>query len=144
MTKKINLDRPLVIHKGSLLLGAALVAGIGLALGAAQVLPSNPRFLRIQLDPHPSTVVRIVEGTPYTVPAGAMLSVRVLGMNDYSGTAGTASLVLKLGAVQVMNVNTDNTYDIGFPLVAPAGTVVSVEESYPSNADAFALGYLTY
>jgi hypothetical protein len=52
--------------------------------------------------------------------------------------------VLKLNAVQVMNVDTDKTYDIGFPFVAPAGAVVSVEESYPSNAEAFALGYLTY
>ena len=117
----LNSQRPLVIHKGSLFLGAALVGGIALALGAAQFRPIDLRSERVQLDPHPATVVRIVEGAPYTVPAGAMLSMRVLGTNDYSASAGNVSIVLKIDGVPVMNVNTEKTYDIGFPLVAPAG-----------------------
>jgi len=140
---KIDLHRPLVIHKGSLLLGAALVGGVALALGAAQLRPSDLRSERVQSDPHPATVVRIVEGVPYIVPPGTMLSVRVFGMNDYSFTAGNASMVLKIDGVPVLNVNTDKTYDIGFPLVAPAGASVSVDETYPSDAAPFVLGYLT-
>jgi hypothetical protein len=98
--------------------------------------------LRVYLDPLPSSIVRVTEEQPLTVPAGRILVVKSLG--DATGSSlSTIRLLVDGVPTAAVQLGGPSPATLGFPVTARAGQVVSVEESFPDpNTLAFAAGYL--
>lgn len=127
----------------AMLFGGGLATAALLAFGAAQ--QTNPGTVRIVQDPHPDFVVRIMEGQSYTVPAGAMLSVKSLGQTAPAGAGGGDDIVLRINGADVLVGHTDpNPVQLEMPIVAGPGDIVTVDELFHDPAVvAVALGYIT-
>jgi hypothetical protein len=126
-----------------MLFGGALATAMWLTLGAVQQTP--PATLRVVQDPHPDFVIRVMEGTPYTVPAGSMLSVKTLGVSNDASFAGGLSVMLRINGTNVFMGRADpNPTQLDTPVVAGPGDVVTVEDQFGDpGALTVALGYLT-
>lgn len=131
----------------SFVLGAALACVAMLALGANSLDGGNTVLQHVVSDPFASSIVRIPEGTPYTVPPNTMLVLKSFA-STATGGASSSRFLLKINGVLIVGGNVgDNgaavTGDLGFPIVANAGDVVSIEEDFPGPDTVLALGYLS-
>jgi hypothetical protein len=124
------------------LLGAAVVVTLLVTLSAFR--PSGPAA-RVQLvlsDPPASSIVRIAEGQPYTVPVGLRLSIKSFGF--IGGGLSTVRVQIKgtavadVGDVKMLPV-------LQVPIVAQGGDVVSLVEAYGDDpvTTVLAFGYLS-
>lgn len=124
----------------------ALGLGIGLVLLGLASFAAQAGFekgaLRIYLDPLPSSIVRVTEAKPLTVPAGRILVVKSIG--DAGGSSlSTIRLLIDGEPVAAAQLGGPSPVTLGFPVTAWPGQVVSVEESFPDPGTlAFAAGYL--
>jgi energy-converting hydrogenase Eha subunit F len=75
------MHRTISLHPASLVFG--LVFGVLVLLSMSQVPPLNARGTFIQYLPHPRDYVQVREGTPYTVPAGKILTITATGTIDF-------------------------------------------------------------
>lgn len=126
-----------------MLLGGALATVVWLTVSAVQ--QTSPATLRVVQDPHPDFVVRIMEGSSYTVPAGSMLSIKSLGQTRDAGAGGGATITLRINGVDAFGGRaTPSPVELTMPVVAAPGDVITVEEQFNDPAVvAVALGYLT-
>jgi hypothetical protein len=114
-----------------------------LALGAGLADDSGCAVQRVLSDPCPASVVRIVEGTPYTVAANTMLTIKSFASTNPDSALG-GGMHLKINGADVIAGRIDRvTADLGFPIVAGPGDVVSIEEDFPGQYSVLALGYLS-
>jgi hypothetical protein len=135
------------LHGTSFAFGAAFACAAMLTLGASQSDGANATLQRVVSDPFPSSIVRIPEGTPYTVPPNTMLVLKSFA-STATGGATSSRFLLKINDVLIVGgsigVNgTAVTADLGFPIVAGAGEAVSIEEEFPGPDTVVALGYLS-
>ena len=147
------------LHPASLAVGAALAIGVAL-LSAQQIVGSPAIVVRRVIEPvvthegaHPRDWVRVVEGTPYTVPPGRILAVtgtRHLGAFRGGALSGDHQLTVNVdfnGSLVVVahsrwsyqsnNGQSGGNGDLDIPpgLAASEGTVVTV-------TNGILLGYL--
>ena len=137
----------ITIHPFSALIGAAIVCLTMITVGAVTVQGSSSTrdvsAIEVVSDPHPRDYVRIVAGTPYTVPAGKVLVVKQLGLMALGSSTGSL-ITLSIDGVVVATVahfymsDLQSVYEPG--LAAQGGSQVVVATA--SNYLAGALGYL--
>jgi hypothetical protein len=145
--KQINIT----IHPFSALIGAAIVCLTMLTVGAVTVQGSSSTrdvsAIEVVSDPHPRDFVRIVEGVPFTVPAGKILV--VTGMGWHTPGYGTHQLSVFVDGVsiyaEVVAWETAGTHNLGLEIPTPgiavaAGAVVTTASTYANYG--LALGYL--
>lgn len=144
--------KPITIHPGSALAGAAIVVLVG-ALSAQQVVGRllDVRIVRpviAQVDPHPRDFVRIVEGQPFAVPSHRRLVVTSLGHNATNGPHPVELRVDGVIEARVLTgyITTELYSDlIQLPtpgIMAGPGSVVEVQLGGVNPDDARAWGYL--
>jgi hypothetical protein len=142
--KQLNIT----IHPFSALAGMALLGLVWVTAGAMPLQGSSSTrdvsAIDIVSDPHPRDFVRIVKGSPYTVPAGKVLVVKQLGLIA-QGTSTNGLITLSIDGVVVATSNHHYMNDLQLHdyepgLAAQAGSQVAVATS--SNYPAGALGYL--
>jgi hypothetical protein len=135
--------RPSNLRSG--LLGAAAAVVLLVTLGAYRPIGSpTTRVLLIQSDPPASSIVQVLEGQAYTVPAGKRLSVKALGQAGGLGVGGT-SIDLQFNGADVLLAQTNpNPVQLEMPLVAASGDIVTVKDEFDDPLTiAVAQGYLT-
>jgi hypothetical protein len=116
-------------HHSSLLVGAGLAAFAILGFDSGF---SSSKPQRVQLvDPHPATIVRITEGTPYKVPPNKGLALKLFG-TTLADTAGGAMIVV-IDGVQVLGLRTDNegTKELATPVPVLSGQTVEIQDLFP-------------
>lgn len=152
--------KPITLHPSSLLVGVGLTALAFVSMAQSPQLavptlarPSPQALVR------PQDMLRIREGTPFTVPANKWFVVTALGTrNPASNSIGYGTVELKIGGVTELRafsgmMNASNDSDVvgngismrevprGFSI--PAGSLIEVSDSNVwSSADAEAWGYL--
>jgi hypothetical protein len=153
--------KPITIHSGSALFGAAIVGGLGLlsSMRQTQVRPVggtiapdvvNVRFqepLDVHgiLDPRAAVIVR--EGVPYTVPPGKLLVVTAIGPSEIPlAGAGTPVRITVNGAVEC-ELTMQPTYSTTVQPVPPgftvaAGSIVEIAPTIGNGLVGRAWGYL--
>ncbi len=126
-------------------LRSALI-GLGLAgslvLLTSLAMPTPPvKTVRISLDPDPSSVVRVDEGELFIVPNKLRLVIKAV-----TGGGAIGGGFVKINGEVILNTSSSDSpalLSLDFPLVAQAGDVVSVEESFPDpDRNAYVTGYL--
>jgi hypothetical protein len=154
----------ITLHPVSLAVGAAALGGVLWLVSAVQApastgaataravsqIPltiSNP--IEVKGVPVPGNAVRIVEGTPYVVPAGRILVLTALGRAEV--TLGLCTLQFDGQTVATAEPNSSTAagakcsmVELPPGLVAASGSTVTVQYQFsPSNPGAQAWGYLT-
>ena len=125
----------------STLLGLGL-AGSLFCLTALAATPTPPlKTVRLSFDPDPTSIVRVDEGESFTVPAKLLFVIKAVGLDPM------AWVEVKVNGDLVFTASSsDNSgmLNLGFPLVAKAGDVVSLETSFPDpQRPSFLTGYLS-
>ena len=118
----------------------ALLIVVGLLVGGyfagrvqGQAVHAWP-VLRVEYVPHPRDIVNLVEGVPYTVPAGKVLVIR-----DWTATSNNSNTdVLVNGALVWRSIGL-LTGNLATGVVALAGDVVSLSNT---GGTVHASGYL--
>ena len=136
--------KQIVIHPGSAMAGAAIAAVAALALSSQGVarfepIPCQPGTFQVQVAgiPAPHTMVRIQEGSPYTVPPGKLFVATGLGSTSSSGT----DVAIEFDGVPVwfgsLTSNAQTTHAVPAGLVSGPGSTVSA-----AGISSTVLGYL--
>ena len=133
--------KPITIHPGSALAGAAIIVLAG-ALSAQQIVRRlvDVRIVgSVQPAPHPRDFVWIEEGQPYAVPA--MRIFVPTGTSDVNGASGNFFIV-DLTNNKVLWNNTGNSgAPVPLGLAIQGGTVVSIVGPQGGNTGRL-IGYL--
>lgn len=136
--------KQLKIHFFSVLIGVAAFATMLVLSSQSSIQPTFPSA-RFQYGPHPRDFVRLVEGTPYTVPAGKLMVITALGGSQQ---AGSVPVTLQVNGVDVQGVFADCYYITPASMrtlprfvTATAGDVVTLVGA-AAGPDARAWGYL--
>lgn len=85
--------RSITFHPASLALGVILGVISFVSMGQATTITPSVfgSTVRVEYLPHPSDMVQIRGGTPYTVPPGKIFV--LTGLGNYAGSSGTAQTV---------------------------------------------------
>lgn len=145
------------VHFDSTLLGAAFAVLLVIAIGAQSPIPvlkcrvphANEQVIKVKGIPAPEDMVRIIEGSPFVVPEGRVFVATGVGV-DHEVAPGRAEI--RFDGVSVFYRQWRNIFGgaNGFAsessvppgLVAPPGTVVTVDNSLGATYKAILLGYL--
>jgi len=118
--------------------GAVQVPGRAVAIPTLAVGPVYVAGI-----PTPQQMMMVVEGQPFTIPAGKLFVVTGLGLaNLVTGFGANLRFDDKVILTYPWSSSTPPFGDIPPGIVAPGGTVVSAETTTPGGTNARVLGYL--
>jgi hypothetical protein len=120
----MNLQHPR-LHLPSAALGCLGLLGLEALLGPRAV-PRSPG--EAEGAPHWQSLVRIVEGTPYTVPEGSALLLQSAGFYTREGLSGGAPVAIEVnGQLELLLDPTNGGHLIAPGWMLPPGARVAVE-----------------
>lgn len=139
----MKIDRS-ISNVRSLLLGVGSGAAVVLLVGAIRPAPAPADVAHVLSDPPAGTIVRIVEGTTYTVPPGQLLSIKSFANVNGFSASFAPDVKLTIGGVGVLVAHLAESEALPIPFVAASGEVVSVEDFFADPAtNVQAFGYVT-
>lgn len=135
------LSTPLVLHPASIAVGALACGVLFLSMSQGGTLQA-PMPLRVEYMPHPRDIVKIENGTQFTVPAGKIFTLMggggrgLQGLSGvYFGVAGTVEWESAIGGPYVQTA--------GPGMVYGPGTVLAASGMAPySQQNVYIIGYL--
>ena len=129
----------------------SLLTGLGLAIAFAGLTSfdgddERGKPLIVSLDPVPSTIVQIIEGQTFRVPARKIFVLKAVAQTDSlpAGPSSPSLVRVLFNNLPVLTVTlTDNPTSLSFPITAGSSTEIRVIEVNPDPVNmVFASGYL--
>jgi len=130
------------IRPFSAVVGAALAGVVLLVLGAAPQYSSVGRRVTVDLMPHPKHHVHILEGAPYVVPNGELLTITTFGHADGLGAPGGQVRLLINGQAVLSMEAMNGVSHLELGITAHPGDTITLEDD-DAFSTAVVLGYLT-
>lgn len=136
------------IHAGSFVLGSIALGGLLFLASSRAVGGLDLRPLIVQVAPHPRDHVRLVEGTPYQVPARRFLTLKSFTA-DGSTTDTTGAFRVEVdgkGIATLYRYSLETgVLEIPFGITVGPGSTVDLVEINPKQASApvVVYGYLS-
>jgi len=145
----------LVIDLPSALIGAGVLALVGVAVAAQDVSPMKRDAVEIPATafgdapikvvgiPDPRDIIRITEGTPYVVPTAQRLVLTAMGSDEIAVSSRVDLMVDGSVAARFVPPTTGTTlWEIPTHLIVNAGAVVEPDGTNGLDGQGYALGYL--
>ena len=136
----------------SALVGSLALGTLALLVSSWAITSPAPdlRSFQVQLAPHPRDHVRIIEGSPYVVPAGKILTLKAVSATGEQPSDVTLEIdgqsvaVLRTFGVVFGGGGGPGVAEIPFGLSARAGETVTMTSIFGPNPDqAVAFGFLS-